>query len=798
MARIEFQPSGGYSKLERFALGEAFVQGAGGRSAMYAIREKRARFCYACLSMAAWCLAGARSETIFVAKFASGVNDGTSWADAFNDLQDALTAANDGDQIWIAAGVYTPAPPGGSRDAAFELKTGVAVFGGFAGFEATLSERDWEVNSALLCGDLNFDDGPDFSNREDNSYQVVRAVNLGPGARLDGVWVIAGHADGPGFGAVPESRDQGSGMNVYDCAPLIENCTFTLNWSVNHGALNDHGGATLVNCEFRNNYSADFGAGLYVHHYSETRAFHCRFIDNYAVNHGAGTYSRSQDGALLENCVWINNRADRGAGMYNAPSSASHIVNGLFTANSALFGGGSYVELSTPIFENCRFENNHGEFGGAGIQVTLGSPTILSSAFRNNDAGITVPGGSGGEGGSGGGGIWVDGAGASPFIADCLFEDNVASFGGGVYAIEVATPVVENCVFRGNRVHEAGGVYAADSDCIVRNCLFEGNSAGDSDFPVGGGMSSYFGSPTVENCRFVGNSAALGGGGMYCEGEAPRIFACVFERNTATADGDCCSTQGIGGGMFIGYFCTPTIADCVFADNAAVRGGGLHAIAFADPQILSCTLAANRASESGGGLFFVHSTDPLVSNSILWSNSPEQIFGEPPIVRFSAVDGGYAGENVLNVDPGFVRMPGAGSDGEWGTVDDDLGDLRLRLESPLIDAGRNADHPAGWSFDAFGALRFRDVNSVSDTGEGARPLIDIGAAEFQPTGFEVGDCNCDGRVNNFDIDAFVLALSDPAGYQAAYPDCALTTADVNGDGAVNNFDIDPFVMLLGG
>lgn len=745
---------------------------------------------------AAFGFGAAHGETIFVAKFASGANDGTSWNDAFVDLQQALAAANEGDEIWIASGIYTPAPPGGSRDVAFDLKSGVAVFGGFAGFEMDLAQRDWEVNTALLCGDLNFDDGPDFTNRSDNSYQVVRAVNLGPGARLDGVWVIAGHADGPGFGAVPESRDQGSGMNVYDCAPLVENCTFTLNWSVNHGALNDHGHTTLINCEFRNNYSADFGAGLYVHHHSETRAFHCRFVDNYAVNHGAGTYSRSMEGALLEDCVWINNRADRGAGMYNAPSSASHVVNGLFTGNNASFGGGSYVELAAPVFENCRFESNHGELGGAGIQVTLGSPTIVRSTFRNNDAGITIPGGSGGEGGSGGGGIWVDGAGASPQISDCLFEDNVASFGGGLYFIEGATPVVENCVFRRNQVHEAGGVYAADSDCFVRNCLFESNSAGDSDFPVGGGMSSYFGSPTVENCRFIGNSAALGGGGMYCEGEAPRIFSCVFERNAATAEGDCCSTQGIGGGMFIGYFCTPTIADCLFVDNSAVRGGGLYAIAFADPQITNCTLTANRASDAGGALFLVHSTDPLVTNSILWSNAPDEIVGEPPVVQFSCVQGGYAGERVIDIDPQFVRAPATGPDGEWGTSDDDLGDLRLRVESLLIDAGRNADHPSGWLRDAYGALRFRDTPTVPDTGDGSRPLIDIGAAEYQPAGFELGDCNCDGRVNNFDIDAFVLALSDSSAYRETYPDCAITTADVNGDGAANNFDIDPFVSCV--
>ena len=61
-----------------------------------------------------------------------------------------------------------------------------------------------------------------------------------------------------------------------------------------------------------------------------------------------------------------------------------------------------------------------------------------------------------------------------------------------------------------------------------------------------------------------------------------------------------------------------------------------------------------------------------------------------------------------------------------------------------------------------------------------------------------GDLNCDGVVNAFDIDPFVLALTDPAGYAAAWPNCDFMNADCNGDGEVNAFDIDPFVELLTG
>ncbi|MCG3125355.1 MAG: hypothetical protein CHACPFDD_00173 [Phycisphaerae bacterium] len=62
----------------------------------------------------------------------------------------------------------------------------------------------------------------------------------------------------------------------------------------------------------------------------------------------------------------------------------------------------------------------------------------------------------------------------------------------------------------------------------------------------------------------------------------------------------------------------------------------------------------------------------------------------------------------------------------------------------------------------------------------------------------LGDMNCDGSVNGFDVDGFVLALSDPVEYDVQYPDCDISHGDVDGDGSINGFDVDGFVALLGG
>jgi hypothetical protein len=69
-------------------------------------------------------------------------------------------------------------------------------------------------------------------------------------------------------------------------------------------------------------------------------------------------------------------------------------------------------------------------------------------------------------------------------------------------------------------------------------------------------------------------------------------------------------------------------------------------------------------------------------------------------------------------------------------------------------------------------------------------------------GLWLGDLNCDGTMNNFDITPFVLALTatppDYPEYYAVYPDCQRELGDINGDGHVDNFDITPFVAVLAG
>ncbi|MFQ5495747.1 MAG: WD40/YVTN/BNR-like repeat-containing protein, partial [Phycisphaerae bacterium] len=128
-------------------------------------------------------------SVLYVNVDATGMQNGTTWADAYVDLQSALnTAAASSDsvgEIWVAQGMYRPDIAGGDREASFELVSGVVLYGGFAGGEDTLDERDPEKNPTTLSGDLN-DDDIGFENRSDNSYHVVTAMDVDDTAVLDG------------------------------------------------------------------------------------------------------------------------------------------------------------------------------------------------------------------------------------------------------------------------------------------------------------------------------------------------------------------------------------------------------------------------------------------------------------------------------------------------------------------------------------------------------------------------------------------------------------------------------------
>src|SRR5262249_28276731 len=127
------------------------------------------RYVVAMLCACATC-GGAAAATVYVNANANGANDGSSWTNAFTNLQTAVAAAQSGDELWVAAATYRPAPAGGSQAIAFDLRSGVAIYGGFAGTETDRDQRNFATQITTLSGILGQPAG--------NSFHVVRAISV--------------------------------------------------------------------------------------------------------------------------------------------------------------------------------------------------------------------------------------------------------------------------------------------------------------------------------------------------------------------------------------------------------------------------------------------------------------------------------------------------------------------------------------------------------------------------------------------------------------------------------------------
>ncbi len=229
---------------------------------------------------------------IFVDRDARGTNDGSSWVNAYTDLQDALGEAISGDQVWVAEGIYNPTNSI-TRTLSFELTAGVAIHGGFAGTEKWLYERDRQAHTTILSGDIGT-----LNNLADNAYHVVASSGVTETAVLEGFIITAGNANGQGA--------DGMGGGLYnDGSPTLLNLTFIGNRAENGGALyNASGNPTLFNIAFSGNTASSNGGGLY-NASGSPQLVNTTFSRN-AAGLGGGIYNDSGSPLLENSILWGN------------------------------------------------------------------------------------------------------------------------------------------------------------------------------------------------------------------------------------------------------------------------------------------------------------------------------------------------------------------------------------------------------------------------------------------------------------------------------------------------------------
>lgn len=308
------------------------------------------------------CSAGAAEGAIWHVSSSGGNQDGLSWPTAFTSLQSALAKASAGDQIWVAAGTYSPDPA--DRDVSFELKKEVAVYGGFSGTEAALEQRDWIANTTVLSGDIGNGD------KTKNTVTIVKGAD---GAVLDGFTISGAYSTGQSrMHLLPSDISKndmavGGGMRNFKVSPVVRNCVFTGNYSPKGGAVYNVQDASASQARFENvifsGNTAQMRGGAVSNDLGAMPVFiNCQFLDNTSLDKGGALYDDFAASPILLNCLFRGNRAVSAAAIGNDGGSSPLLVNVTIEGNHASGGLGDGLYQGTganndPIMINSSTDN---------------------------------------------------------------------------------------------------------------------------------------------------------------------------------------------------------------------------------------------------------------------------------------------------------------------------------------------------------------------------------------------------------------------------------------------------------
>jgi hypothetical protein len=300
---------------------------------------------------------------------------------------------------------------------------------------------------------------------------------------------------------------------------------------------------------------------------------------------------------ILTNCVFRDNTAaDVGGGVYGSSESNPYLTDTIVCSNVPNQIYGSYTEKGDNCFAfSCVDGDGNGipdkcdDTDRDTLLVPDEYPTIASAIAVAADGDI------------------IEIASGTYFPDNTLDPQGKAiTLRGSIDAGGHPTTIVAG---QGtNRVFQC--ISGEEADTIFENLVFTGGQSTN-----GGGMFCENSSPTLNNCVFEANSSTYGGG-LSCQEGNPTLNNCVFQANSAAE----------GGGMRC-FFSSPTLNNCFFQENmASFNGGGLLNHFLSSPALTNCVFQGNSASDDGGGMYN-YASNPILINTILCGNTPEQVYG---------------------------------------------------------------------------------------------------------------------------------------------------------------------------
>ncbi len=410
-------------------------------------------------------LLGQPAGVIYVDDDAAGANDGSSWADAFNHLQDALAQAAVAAkpvQIRVAQGVYRPDRGAGitpgDQTATFQLLNGATLKGGYAGVAAPDPDAcDPKRYESILSGDLKGDDNGNPLGDWENSCCVVLAHLVDETAVMNGFTIS-------GCGVSRQcSEEQGNAVVLIDAArPLFQRCRFP-GRNYRPGLLSHNGSAlAMIDCEFD-------ASGI--------RSLQSSCVLIGCLFRNGGLSNRNHSNASVTDCLFDN------AGMATDEFSTATVTGCTFQDCE---GGALSVGDSELVLMDCLFQRNGRDFPSAGsIVANGGNLRLMNCSFLQNRGHVIIS------------------TAVTVSLSRCSFVGNSSRLLAPLW-IRAGSLTLRDCEFIGNSVqYGVGAVEVSGSQLRATGCVFAGNSGGG--LFGAGAIFSTTALLSLSNCTFVGN-----------------------------------------------------------------------------------------------------------------------------------------------------------------------------------------------------------------------------------------------------------------------------------------------------
>jgi len=658
----------------------------------------------------------AYSTTYYVKKDGSDESSGTSWDEAFLTITKALDEVTSGDAVWVAEGNYQE----GRR---LRVDEGVSLYGGFAGYETNLSQRNIGNYKTIIDGEKRYDCIDNYG-----LLDGLYVTNGNGGYTSGGIYIYKGTVNNC---IVYCNTTLGQGGGIFNYLGSVTNCTVYGNTAHEGGGIYNYYGGSMTNCICWNNVNDD--------------VYKNRSVD---VSYSCFTGSRGNHHNISANPLFVNTSGDPSTwdfhlqngspcidsanpdmapdidiegnprpgtdgkvcmGAYESPDvyepAPPRVPGRLYVSKMGNNTDGTswenaYTSITTSLL-NLPGDDLYDIWVAEGlyqerISLTVTSRSSLYGGFAGYESDLSqrdienhetiIDGKSwyrciknyglvdglyvtNGYTDRKGGGIYN----YRGSVINCIIYSNTGEHGGGIYN-DVGS--VNNCrVYTNISNEDGGGIYSNGGS--VDNCIVYSNTG-----EYAGGIDNSHGS--VTNCKVYNNKSSQGGGIVSVEGS---VKNCTVYDNLVKKD----RYYAWGGGI---YNYEGPVINCMVYSNTADNGGGIYnyrgsvtnSMVFSntavdngggiyneDGSIYNCTVYGNTAYSFGGGIY---DDEGSMHNSISWSNVGGDFYGKSTNVSYSCFGESRHKHHSIRANPQFVNTSGDPS--TW--------DFQLQNGSPCIDS----------------------------------------------------------------------------------------------------------------